>query len=852
MPFTTPNAQLQTSARQLLEQLQGFENDLEMLEFQASDVSGSVTATITAEPLFKNVTVAPAVLTNIDLVALQFAASTAIGKALRDISDEARARMKLFARDADLPGLLGGPPLHPDEVGFREGVCDLTRAATVFSDDVSVRFSGEAADGKVRVVVDGLLMLVDVELDPSLTTSVDRFSLGQHLVDAGNAALDNARLEIECVAANRTAIRSESPISPEMRPTALFVTGASTLNLSDQLIKARLAGLGFKIVHKTGPAVQLTDTTGTAIVIISESTSSGTVEDRLNGTTVPMLVLEPGLWDNLKLTLGGWQTDFGDISNVNTISISNPSHPLAGGVPAGSQTIATSASKIVWGKPTNQATVVATVDGDPTRATIFAYETGASMHGMNAPARRVAFFAGENTPANLNSQGWALFDAAVDWATKCRVVFVVRDRDLDAVMPEVRPRVVLVTNNLSLNASDSALQTRLSGVGFQVIVRRGVDVTASDLSDVALVVVSESTESESVGERLTNVQTPMIVLEPELFDALKMTGAGWQTELGDVSNQTQIVVSNSGTPLAARFSGTITATSTPSKLVWGKPSTGSIKVAHVVGFPDRYTVFGYEEGSDMVGLVAPARRVGWFAGRDTVANLTESGWRLFDAAVGWAIANQASDSAILSRLVRHFGFEVTLVTDVQVQPTHLLGARLALLSESVSSNDVGTRLKDVAVPAIVMEPALFDEMGMTGAVWQTDQGDAIGLSTVEVVNATHCLAAGLTGTVTVVQSPSKLVWGNPSNSAAKVARVPGATNAWALFGYETGAAMVSGNAPARRVGVFPGRDTARNLTNDGWRFFDASVTWATGVSDPFKLCGVVPMMLPPIVTKPNS
>jgi hypothetical protein len=35
---------------------------------------------------------------------------------------------------------------------------------------------------------------------------------------------------------------------------------------------------------------------------------------------------------------------------------------------------------------------------------------------MEAPARRVSFFLSNDTAAALNTNGWALFDAAVNWA----------------------------------------------------------------------------------------------------------------------------------------------------------------------------------------------------------------------------------------------------------------------------------------------------------------------------------------------------------------------------------------------------------------------------------------------------
>ncbi|MEP6924950.1 MAG: hypothetical protein ABI954_10840, partial [Pyrinomonadaceae bacterium] len=47
---------------------------------------------------------------------------------------------------------------------------------------------------------------------------------------------------------------------------------------------------------------------------------------------------------------------------------------------------------------------------------IFGYEKDMLMLGLNAPARRVGLYLDDTNAASLNSNGAALFDAAVRWA----------------------------------------------------------------------------------------------------------------------------------------------------------------------------------------------------------------------------------------------------------------------------------------------------------------------------------------------------------------------------------------------------------------------------------------------------
>jgi len=60
---------------------------------------------------------------------------------------------------------------------------------------------------------------------------------------------------------------------------------------------------------------------------------------------------------------------------------------------------------------------IATLTGEPEKATIFGYERGATMdYDFLAPARRAFVFLDNDTFGNLMPAGLALFDAAVRWS----------------------------------------------------------------------------------------------------------------------------------------------------------------------------------------------------------------------------------------------------------------------------------------------------------------------------------------------------------------------------------------------------------------------------------------------------
>jgi RHS repeat-associated protein len=70
-------------------------------------------------------------------------------------------------------------------------------------------------------------------------------------------------------------------------------------------------------------------------------------------------------------------------------------------------------------------------------------------------------------------------------------------------------------------------------------------------------------------------------------------------------------------------------------------------------------------------------------------------------------------------------------------------------------------------------------------------------------------------------------WGKPNSNAVVAATITGDATKAAIFGYDTSATMVSGTAPARRVGFFYyGGNGGTTFNTNAAKLFDASVQWA--------------------------
>jgi hypothetical protein len=421
-----------------------------------------------------------------------------------------------------------------------------------------------------------------------------------------------------------TSVQTQALSTPTL--TAALVVGTLPASPADLALQANLQDLGYQVTLIDDDASATTDATGKSVIVVSESSQSSKIASKYRNVTIPVVALEVAIWDDMSMTGANWQTDFGDAPNVANINVTDPSHPLAAQTPTGNTIIASGTSKLVWGKPANSAHIAAALPNDPTKATVFGYETAAPMvGGFIAPARRVALFAGDPTAATFTAQGAAIFKSAVTWA--------MRNKEL-----------LFVVGNTKLSAGDQSLYQHATRLGFGVHIQNGADVQPANAAGNALVMISETTISATVDTRLRNITQPVLCLEPALFDEFGMTGPTWLSNYGDVAAQTNIQVLATNHPLAAGLTGNVQVSTQPTKFVWGTPSASAVKIATITTqnplsqtpADEAFAVFGYPAGANMFGLQAPGRRVGWFAGDAAALTFTEIGWRLFDAAVLWS------------------------------------------------------------------------------------------------------------------------------------------------------------------------------------------------------------------------
>ena len=206
-------------------------------------------------------------------------------------------------------------------------------------------------------------------------------------------------------------------------------------------------------------------------------------------------------------------------------------------------------------------------------------------------------------------------------------------------------QALMVVGEPMLSVSDLALRTRLTSLGFQVVVVDDSATVTADANGKSLVVVSETSVSSLVGDKFLNIAIPCISLEPSIYHSMRMAPVitAWDVEIGDDEPLTDLNFVGTH-PLAAGLTGVQRVAAIGSKVVWARPtSTQVIKAATIVGDTTKAAIFGYPMGSTGEGgFVFPHRRIGFFAGALTLAAFTTKGWTAFDAAVQWAVQPHAA------------------------------------------------------------------------------------------------------------------------------------------------------------------------------------------------------------------
>ncbi len=261
---------------------------------------------------------------------------------------------------------------------------------------------------------------------------------------------------------------------PSGAMNAVLIVGSPTgMGTRDNWAKTRLEAAGWTVAVVDDDTVTAATASGKGMIVISATSTASAQIATLAGVSTPVLTTNPGFLDELGMS-GTGSSNQGAATNQSDVVITaaGQSHTMGAGFAAGNVAIANSATMSHgWGKPNSNAIVAATVVGDTTKATLFGYDTGATMVSGTAAARRVNYPLTLGLATAINDNGVQLFDAAVAWASgKSPKIAYKRDATDRITERSVNARVVARysytasgdTSDLTLDGSNNVIEATLA------------------------------------------------------------------------------------------------------------------------------------------------------------------------------------------------------------------------------------------------------------------------------------------------------------------------------------------------------------------------------------------------------
>jgi hypothetical protein len=444
---------------------------------------------------------------------------------------------------------------------------------------------------------------------------------------------------------------------------------------------------------------------------------------------------------------------------------------------------------------------------------------------------------------------------------------------------------------------DHLVKKHFQDLGY-IVTMASEDDPASKADGQDLIVLSSTADPRQIADKYAAAPVPIFTWNTVDYPDLKMTGPERHIDFETVDAAQDFARSfsmlygyfpNATNPIVKDFGGKVQLFGTgyllPQNFGWGKPAAAATIVVNTEGDPTHAGVFTYEKGTTMYGgLVAPARRVGFYIQDSTFHYLTAvegpaakdpdladwwAGLKLFDASVRWALSapmqpaayDPAATKAALAKaaagkkvlfvrrlntpegeesddhIVQHLkevGFTVREADQTEPQ-TVAEGMDLIIISATNSKYKTTNKYRDTKIPLLCLEGLMADTLKMAGRRRYIDYGEHgeekesedPPEAYLEIVNSAHPMAAGLkNGYVKFIKEADVLKWATPPPSATIIATLPNSSHERAIFGFEKGAAMADEFvAPARRT-MFPVDNPAfDDLTEAGHTLFDAAVLW---------------------------
>ncbi len=211
------------------------------------------------------------------------------------------------------------------------------------------------------------------------------------------------------------------------------------------------------------------------------------------------------------------------------------------------------------------------------------------------------------------------------------------------VLPCTSISDVFVKNHLEIDMGHKVTRIPHDAEGGEML-------AAANAAD--LVILAESLLSATVGTKVVSTPTPVLSYEaflPDEFGLINPKGERMdpgtpdQGDYGTIEDHTTINIVHPKHPLAAGMSGRVQVYRVPREMNWAEDLVPSAEVvATLPDYPKAAVIYVIRRGAKLYdGTPNPGLRIQYFIENDnetgTVNLMTEDGYRLFDAAINYAL-----------------------------------------------------------------------------------------------------------------------------------------------------------------------------------------------------------------------
>ena len=200
---------------------------------------------------------------------------------------------------------------------------------------------------------------------------------------------------------------------------ALLVVGdKENLTAADVIVNDVLESLGNTVLLMSDEEVGDFSPAGMQVVVVAGSVESGVVNVNWANSAVPIIALEPDVFDDMGISPSIAGTGTNTSAPVTALGIVAPEHPIANGA-SGTHEVFTSAHGMSFGSlGGGTGTVVARADN--AKSVLFAYDAGDRLaDGVTINiGRKVGFFMGEESATIATEGGMTLLRNALLWSTR--------------------------------------------------------------------------------------------------------------------------------------------------------------------------------------------------------------------------------------------------------------------------------------------------------------------------------------------------------------------------------------------------------------------------------------------------